>query len=108
MAENSLPSLEEQYPDRFKLNEDGSATWTLTAPLATADGQITTITMRRPKAKEIKTIKGKSDADKTMWMVAQLSGIAPPYLDELDGEDFTVLGRIFARFLGVSPTTGDA
>ena len=104
----SLPPVAEQYPDRYTLNPDGSVTWRLIAPLKTADGEADTVTLRRPKAKEIKAIKGKSDGDKTLWIVAQLSGIAPPYLEELDAEDFTVLGRIFSDFLGVSPTTGDA
>lgn len=107
MAEK-LPPVAEQYPDRYTLNADRSVTWTLIQPLKTADGETDTITLRRPKAKEIKAIRGKSDGDKTVWVIAQLSGIAPPYLDELDGEDFTVLGRIFADFLGVSQTTGDA
>jgi len=108
MAESILAKLEEQYGDRIKLNEDGSVSWELGLSLTTEAGQIGSVTLRRPKLKEIKAMKGLTDTAKTAWIIAILSGIAPPFLDEMDGEDFSVLGRIFAHFMGVSPTTGAA
>lgn len=100
--------LAEQYPDRFALDDDGAARWVLIRPLPAAGKTHEAIRMARPKGKQIKRIKGKSDVDKTLWIIAELTGIAPPHLDGLDGEDFSALGRIFARFLGISRPIGDA
>jgi hypothetical protein len=100
--------IADQYPDRFALNDDGSASWILIRPLPVAGKMLETIRMARPKGRQIKRIKGRSDVDKTLWIVAELTGIAPPHLDGLDGEDFSALGRIFARFLGLSRPTGGA
>ncbi len=106
MAENTLSKLQEQYGDRITADGDGSVTWTLGIPLVTDAGKIGTVTLRRPKLKEIKAMKGRTDTEKTAWIISTLTGIAPPFLDELDGEDFAVLGRIFAHFMGVSPVSG--
>jgi hypothetical protein len=101
-------TLEEIYGDRIKTNDDRSVTWALLAPIQGRDGMIDSITLQRPKAKVLRQARGATDADRAMWTLAQLSGIEPPFLDELDGEDFVVLGRIVARFLGNSLPTGGA
>lgn len=105
---SDFEALISKYGDRLTVGDDGAVTWTLSYPVKTGDGEIDKITLRRPKAREIKAIKGKTDGDKTLWIIAQLSGVAPPHLDDLDGEDFAVLGRVFAAFLGISPPIADA
>jgi hypothetical protein len=94
--------------DRIINNSDGSVSVTLVYPITGPDGEISQVTLRRAKGKDIRSLRGASDSDRALNMVSQLSGIAPPFIDEMDGEDVAVLNREVGRFLGNSPETGGA
>jgi hypothetical protein len=93
----------------IKKNEDGSVTVTLSAPLTTATGEVNEITLKRPKAKQMRALdKGTGQVTSTLEMLQVMTGIPMPFLDELDGEDYVELAAAINGFLGKSPKTGDA
>ncbi len=76
------------------------------------DGQtevdtITTITMRRPKAKHMRAMdKTAGEFGKVLGLVQATTGLPMSVVDEIDGEDVITLATAVADFLGVSLLTG--
>lgn len=67
----------------------------------TVDGQdITELTVRRPKTRDlIKARKFKDEVEQMAAMIADLAEVSPKTVQELDAEDFAGLGEVLARFL---------
>lgn len=96
-----------QHPN-CSMNSDGSITVTLEYPITI--GKLTTseLTLRRPKMKDLR----KTDLQKsshTTWtatMIASLSGQADRVVDDLDGQDVSVLSMVVGFLLSRRPRTG--
>lgn len=77
-------------------------TYKLKVPLDNGGTQITTITMRRMKVKDIKAIEaaGKtSDMEAGVAALAAACDLPPEVVDEMDVEDFTAASEMLASFL---------
>ncbi len=71
-----------------------------------SDGLITHLYFRRPKFKDIRETEGKSPTITAVNLVCRLTGATPPFLDDLDAEDFMEAGKIIRGFLPESPEDG--
>lgn len=87
-------------------------TFDLAYPLEIVDGEITrqieAVTLRRPKAKDLRALDGAGDGkmDQAIVMVSICSGLTVEQVEELDGEDFITLSEAVADFFpAVSPRT---
>lgn len=70
---------------------------------------ITEVKLHRPKGKHLRRLdKIKGDAAQTFLLLGDLTGLSTTALDEIDGEDFVVLGEMIEGFFGKSsrPETG--
>lgn len=68
----------------------------------TVDGQeVTEVTLRRPKVRDLKAIEGvKSDMEKSIKLVSNLTQMKPAAVEELDAEDFTAISDQVGKFVG--------
>lgn len=65
--------------------------------------QVTTLSIRRPKLRDMKRVqKVKDDLEKSITMLADLAEVEPKLLEELDTEDFTRACDLLGEFMGVS------
>lgn len=81
-----------------------SETITLAYPIE-VDGQtLTTITLRRPKTRDIRAMDARKGTpmDKTLWMLASLTGLTPEQIDEIDTADLNTLAEKIAGFTGAA------
>jgi hypothetical protein len=68
---------------------------------------ITSITMKRPKAKHMRAMdKATGEFGKVLGLVQATTGLPMSVIDEIDGEDVITLATRVADFLGVSLLTG--
>lgn len=94
---------------RRTVNPDRSVTVTLLTPIKVANEDVTSLTLRRLKGKEIRSMdKERGTAAVTLGLIGTLAGIPPSSVDQIDGEDFTELADVIAGFFGKSPATGEA
>ena len=95
--------------EQVALNADGSATVTLLEPLTLGKDQITELTMRRPKLKDLRRAEEMAKGSplaRMSTMIQLLSGQAQKLIDELSSHDANVAGLV-AAFLGERrPRTG--
>ena len=81
-------------------------TVTLVHPFENGSGDmVTEITLRRPKARDFRQIQKEhpGNPDLQGFALAQkLSGLIPEDFDEVDGEDFQVIGTKIAAIVGKS------
>ena len=98
--------LTERHADRITKTADGASLRLLKA-LATKDGTIAEIEVRRPSWKEMKAQKARTLAASAK-LIATLSGIGPLSLGKIDGLDALILGEIISDFLGSSRRIGGA
>lgn len=79
---------------------------TLQYPIERNGETINEITLRRPKAKDLKNMEKHTGGDitRSIHMVADLTGLDIATIEELDGEDFQHLNDKVGSFLG---WTGD-
>ena len=75
----------------------------LAHPINTPAGQVTRITMRRAKVRDLRRMKdyGKDDADQEIGLMARLCGMTAEDFDELDAVDYRKLQETFRGFLGL-------
>jgi len=62
--------------------------------------QVTELTLRRPKMKDLRRIgaaKG-TDADRAALMIQILSGLSPKAVDEIDGVDIDKISKVIDSF----------
>ncbi|MDR3089855.1 MAG: phage tail assembly protein [Desulfobulbaceae bacterium] len=73
----------------------------------TVDGQaMTTLYVRRAKVKDLLALKSQGDdtAD-GLAMMAKLTGVNQPELEELDMIDYRAVMRVVGVFLGLTPAS---
>jgi hypothetical protein len=100
--------MDNENPRRV-VNADRSVTVTLLTPIKVANEDVTSLTLRRLRGKEIRTMdKAIGNAGMTLGLIGTLAGIPPSSVDQIDGEDFTELAQVVAGFFGKSPATGEA
>lgn len=75
-------------------------TYTLKYPVNFEGALHQEITLRRPKAKDLRAVDGKSDMDGAFLLIARLSGWPPAGVDELDATDIEHIGDILKDFMG--------
>ena len=91
--------LPDRHSGRITVTDDG-ATLDLRGPLATKDGEVTRITLRRPTFKEMKGMGDKPDLQASAKLISILSGVGPLHLGRIDALDGLILGDIVNGFLG--------
>lgn len=82
---------------------------TLDHPFVWADEQVTTITLKRPKAKHMRGLNIKrleSETDEMFKLVQKLIGEPPAFIDELDFSDIQKIMEVVEDFLSSGPLTG--
>ncbi len=80
-----------------------SETITLQYPFTFEGQEITEITIRRPKMRDMKKAqKHKDDMEKSIHMIADLAEVSPKLVEELDTEDFGAVSAKVGEFMGVS------
>ncbi|WP_107497431.1 phage tail assembly protein [Thalassobius sp. I31.1] len=76
---------------------------TLQYPFTHKGEEITELTIRRPKIRDMqKSSTIKDDMKKAIAMMADLAEIEPAAIGEMDPEDFNEANKVIAGFLGVS------
>lgn len=80
----------------------GTISITLAHPITTPAGQVTSITMRRAKVRDLRRMGdyGKDDAAQEIGLIAHLSGMTAEDFDELDAVDYRKLQESFRGLLG--------
>jgi len=101
--------LLDRHAARITRTDDG-ATLVLRAPLTTHEGEATSLTLRRPTFKEMRTHRGAGDGNlaTSAKLIALLSGVGPLTLDKIDALDGLLLGELVSGFLGNARATGAA
>lgn len=75
-------------------------TLTLQYPVTYKGEEVTTLTFRRPKIRDMKKAeKIKDDLDKSIAMMADLAEVEPKMIEELDTVDFEAASQIIADFM---------
>lgn len=74
----------------------------LAIPVEWQGQKIAEVAVRRPKVKDLRVIdaasRDKSQLDQGAAMIAQLTGLHPDAVDELDAQDFTAISEVIAGF----------
>lgn len=77
---------------------DGSETITLDFPITDGQGNtLTTLTIRRPKVKDFRQMRGATETEQSLNLLATLTGLVPEDLDLLDAVDFLKATKIVER-----------
>lgn len=80
-----------------------SETITLEYPFTFDGEEITEITIRRPKMRDMKKAqKHKDNMEKSIHMIADLAEVSPKLVEELDTGDFASVSKMLGEFMGVS------
>ena len=90
--------------DKASPNLPAGTTIALKHPFTAPDGKrIESVTMRRPKRKDIKLAQkfSKDDVDQEDFLFARLTGLTIEDLDELDAQDSAALQDSFRSMAGV-------
>ena len=79
---------------------------TLTQPFECAGEFIQTISLRRPKGKDMKNVSANMNMGDMMKLAAKLSGNLPVVFEEMDSYDVTQVLAEVGNFFTNGPTTG--
>lgn len=80
---------------------------TLKRPVAYADGTLSVLKLRRPKAADFRGLKGIDQPfDMILDFAAKLAGVSPGVLDRIDVDDIPRLAEVVNGFLGGFQGTG--
>ncbi|MDH2927355.1 phage tail assembly protein [Lonepinella koalarum] len=72
-------------------------------PIINGQGEeVTELHIRRAKAKDIRKMTGKTEAEQSISLLAQLTGLVPEDIDELDIADFTKAATEVQKMTGKS------
>lgn len=76
-------------------------------PITVEGREIKEITLRRPTVRQARDArkKHKDPADQEIGLIAELSGLPPSAIEDLDVGDYTKLQEILGGFFGSSETT---
>lgn len=78
-------------------------TYELQYPFSHKGEEVTELTIRRPKMRDLKKFEGiKDKMKKSFTMLSDLAEIGPDTVEELDPVDFNAASVMIAGFLGVS------
>lgn len=81
-------------------------TITLKHPFQANGREITEVTLRHPKARDLKAMDRAGGAiQKMALLIGNLTELAPEEVDELAGADFAAIAEVVGDFLGVVPET---
>ena len=76
----------------------------LTYPVQHGGQDITRITLRRPRVRDIERLdKLTGDTRRSVTLLSDLSGQPPEAIREIDAGDFKKLGEVVQDFLGDTP-----
>jgi hypothetical protein len=85
---------------------------TLRKPLTTAKGPVGTLELREPTAGEMdkfsRAIGKEGGAGATLVLIAAVTGIDRPFLEQLGARDFNAASDYLAGFMTPSPKDGAA
>lgn len=86
-----------------------SKTITLAYPVEWPEGKIETVTMRRPKTKDLRIMDKDftGEVDRSIALICAVSGLPEAVVDELDAEDFAVLSETVGDFFGTAAPPKD-
>lgn len=76
-----------------------SITHKLLVPITFEGKEHTTITLQRPKTKDVQAIDKKEGVEQTITMIARLSGWPYEAISELDIYDLSSIGEILESFI---------
>lgn len=81
-----------------------SKTVPLTAPITVGGRPIDSVTIRRPRVGDLRRMDaaGKTNLDKTLWLIGALAELTPEEVDQIDAHDLTAIGAVVADFTGVA------
>lgn len=88
-------------------DKKGEVTVLLATPIEVAGEYIESITMRRPKGKDMKTLTANAGMGDLMKLAVRLSGQLPLVFEEMDGFDVAEVLQQVGNFLTSGPTTGE-
>lgn len=80
----------------------------LIVPLDTDEGEIKTVTIRRPRVKDLRRLEAEmkeveDDLTEGVVTLAVLTGLTRDQVEEMDVEDFTVLTELAVSFFPEAP-----
>lgn len=80
----------------------------LSEPIQAHGETITKLTLARPKVKHLKVVDSvEGDIEKSIALIAELSGLPPSSVEEIDGVDFAKLSETLGKYLKKgAPKTG--
>jgi hypothetical protein len=89
-------------------NADGSITVDLKYPVPSEGETKSTITLRRPRIKELRAMDAaKGNVSATALLIGALAAWAPSSVDLIDAADFNAISEGLQSFLPQSPPTGE-
>ncbi|MGE3258663.1 MAG: phage tail assembly protein [Geobacter sp.] len=70
-------------------------------PFMAAGKKVEKLTLRRPTVKDLRTVGrfGDTDEDKEVGLIANLAGLIPEDMDQMDAADYKVLQDSFRAML---------
>ncbi len=79
------------------------------ADAETREETVTSVTVRRPKGRDLKAMDKHAGKNAQMLaLIAAVTGLRADQVDEMDGEDITTLGTLVGDFFPDAPKTGEA
>ena len=82
----------------------------LSQPLKVGDRNITEVTIRRPKVRDLRAIEtarqpDASEMDQGIAMAATLCDLPLDYMDDMDAGDFAAISEVITRFFPQAPAS---
>ena len=77
-------------------------------PIKYGEETVREVGLKRPKAKHLKNIVGKTEPEQAFNLAVKLSGRPPSFFDEMDGSDFIKVAEVIGDFLGNGRKVGEA
>jgi len=94
-------SYADTHADRILRHDDGTVTLTLRKPLASKDGEIGFLTLRRPDLDDLvgQERQPGDGMDQAGWLIARLTGVAVAVFEPIDAQDGMMLSELVGEFL---------
>lgn len=89
-----------------QINASGAAVIALAYPIETEGTTLSTITLRRPKVRDMLAAQqaGTTDQEREMHMFANLAEVSPEAIHALDLVDYYKLQQAYQGFLSLPPS----
>lgn len=93
--------------DGTRRNPDGTVTLFLEAPIAVMAAQVSELTLKRPRGKEMRGLDAEKGAvAAALKYLAVLANIPPPCVDMMDGADIKAAGDVIQGFMKKTRVAG--